>query len=205
MKKTQMNCSRVQALLEEYFEGTLAPASTELVADHLAGCARCAAELRQIERVVAAFEALPQTIPSEKLLTAITSRVAELPVPRERRIASGWRWVAVTAAISMAALGAVSYLLPLLITERLAADIVALGQLERAAILIRDWFAVAPAMLLAVWAMLGKIIEWFALTARAVAPTLGLYLAAELGILSAIVFVFHARGRRTPARQTLLI
>ena len=205
MKKTQMNCSRVQILLEEYFEGMLAPASAHLVADHLAGCARCAAELRQIERVVAAFEALPQTIPGEKLLTAIASRVAESPAPRERRIASGWRWVAVTAAISMAALGAVSYLLPLLITERLAADIVALGRLERAAILIRDWFAVAPAMLLAVWATLGKILEWFALTARAVAPTLGLYLAAELGILSAIVFVFHARGRRTPARQTLLI
>jgi predicted anti-sigma-YlaC factor YlaD len=211
MRKAQMDCSRVQPLLEEYFEGTLgegrlpAPYPAALVADHLATCARCAAELHQIARMVAAFEAIPQVVPSRELLAAITSRVAKLPAPRERRTASGWRWVAVTAAISMAALGAISYLLPLLITERLAADIAALGKLENAAILIREWFAAAPAILLALWVTLGKLWQWFALTARAVAPTVGAYLAVEVGILCAIVFVLHARGRRTPARQTLLI
>ncbi len=205
MKHAKMDCAHVQTLLEEYFEGVLDPAATEQVADHLAGCARCAAELRQIERMVAAFEAIPQAIADQKLLAAITSRVAELPAPRDHRLTTGWRWVAVTAAISMAILGAISYLLPLLISERLAADIIALGRLERAAILVRDWFEIAPVMLLAVWTALGKVLSWFALTAKAVAPTFGLYLAAELGILSAIVFVFHARGRRTPARQTLLI
>jgi hypothetical protein len=71
--------------------------------------------------------------------------------------------------------------------------------------LVREWFAAAPDLLLALWLALGKVWQWSALTARAVAPTIGLYLAAEIGILCAIVFVVHARRRGTPARQMLLV
>jgi predicted anti-sigma-YlaC factor YlaD len=200
-----MKCANVRPLLEECFEGLIVDRRADAVAAHLNTCAACAAELRQIERIAGALSAVPRTAPARDLVAAVSARIAALPAPRQQRLTAGWRWVGVVAAISVACLAAVSYLLPLLISERLGASIALLGQARDASVLIREWFAVAPNLLLALWLTLGKVWQWFVLAARAAAPTLGMYLAAEIGILAAIVFVLHSRSRRMLVRQTLLV
>jgi predicted anti-sigma-YlaC factor YlaD len=200
-----MKCADVRPLLEEYFEGVIFGRRAEAIAEHLAACAACAAELHQVERIAGALETIPRVAPAENLLRSISARIAELPAPRQRRLAAGWRWLGVVAAISVACLALVSFVLPLLVSDKLASGILLLGQLRDVSALVREWFAAAPDLLLALWLALGKVWQWSALTARAVAPTIGLYLAAEIGILCAIVFVVHARRRGTPARQMLLV
>ena len=200
-----MNCANVRELLEEYFEGLIADRRAEAVAEHLNTCAACAAELRQIERIAGALSAAPRVAPSHDLLRSISAAIAELPAPGQGRMVAGWRWVGMVAAASIACLAMVSYLLPLLVTDQLASSISLLGQAKDISALVREWFAAGPKLLLALWLALGKVWEWFSLAARAAAPTVGVYLAAEIGILAAIVLVLHSRSRRMPVRQTLLI
>ena len=200
-----MKCANLRPLLEQYFEGLIVGRRADALAEHLNTCAACAAELRQIERIAGALSAVPRSAPARDLVGAVSARIAALPAPRQQRLTEGWRWVGVVAAISAACLAAVSYLLPLLISEQLGASIALLGYARDASVLTRGWFAVAPNLLLALWLTLGKVWQWFALAARAAAPAVGMYLAAEIGILAAIVLVLHSRSRRMPVRQTLLI
>jgi hypothetical protein len=200
-----MKCANVRPLLEEYFEGLIVGRRADALAEHLTICAACAAELRQIERIAGALSAVPHSAPARDLVRAVSARIATLPAPRQQRLTAGWRWVGVVAAISAACLAAVSYLLPLLISEQLGASIALLGQAREASVLMRGWFAAAPDLLLALWLAVDTMWRWFVLAARAAAPTVGMYLAAEIGILAAIVLVLHSRSRRMPVRQTLLV
>ena len=200
-----MDCSHVRPLLDEYFEGTLPPHPTAEVHSHLSTCPHCAAELRQIEMISAALEAVPRAAPAADLLRAISLRTAELPAPVARRTAAGWRWLAVIAALSMAGLGLATYLLPLLISEGLASNLSLARCAENAAAVVQSWLSAGPDILVALWGGLAGLAHGCGLAARAVAPTLGLYAAAEVGILVALVLVLHAGRRKRSARQMMLI
>ena len=200
-----MDCSHVGPLLDEYFEGTLPPRPAAEVHSHLPTCPDCAAELRQIEMIAAALEAVPRVAPAADLLRAISLRTAELPSPAARRTAAGWRWLAVVAALSMAGLGLVSYLLPLLVSEGLASHLSLARFAENAAVVAQSWLAAGPDILVALRGELADLAQGCSLAARAVAPTLGIYAAAELGILMALVLVLQASRRKRPARQMMLI
>lgn len=200
-----MNCANVRSLLEEYFEGVIVGRRADQIADHLATCAACTGDLHQIELVAGALATVPRAAPTGNLAAAISLRIAGLPAPRQRRVATGWRWVGVIATISVVCLSVVSYLLPVLVSEELASSVSMLGQLREVSVLVHNWFAAAPEVLVALWLTLGKVWWWFTLAARAAAPTIGAYFAAEIGILVAIVLVLHSRSRRMPVRQTLLI
>jgi predicted anti-sigma-YlaC factor YlaD len=200
-----MNCAHVRPLLEEYFEGVIVGRRANQIAGHLQRCAACAGELRQIELVAGALATVPRAAPAGSLPGIISLRIAELPALRQRRVATGWRWVGLVAAISVVCLWVVSYLLPVLVSEELTPSVSTLGRMRELSVLVHTWFAAAPELLAALWLALGKVWWWFTLAARAAAPTIGIYLTAEIGILVAIVLVLHSRGRRMPVRQTLLI
>jgi len=200
-----MDCSHVRPLLDEYFEGTLPPRPAAEVHSHLSTCPHCAAELRQIEMISAALAAVPRVAPAADLLRSISLRTAELPAPAARRTAAGWRWLAVIAALSVAGLGLVSYILPLLISEGLASQPSLARSAENAAVVVQSWFGAGPGILVALWGALGDFAQACGLAARAIAPTLGIYAAAEIGILMALVLVLHASRRKQPARQMMLV
>jgi len=200
-----MDCSHVRPLLDEYFEGALPSHPAAQVHSHLATCPHCAAELRQIEMISAALEAVPRVAPAADLLRSISLRTAALPAPAARRTASGWRWLAVIAAFSMTGLGLVSYILPLLISEGLASHVSLAAGIESASVVVQSWFGAAPGILVALWGTLADLALGCSLAARAVAPTLGLYAAAEVGILFALVLVLQASRRKRPARQMMLV
>jgi predicted anti-sigma-YlaC factor YlaD len=199
-----MKCANVRPMLEEYFEGLIADRRADAVAAHLNTCAACAGELRQIELVAGALATVPRAAPAGNLPTAISLRIAGLPALRQQRVVTGWRWVGVIATISVVCLSVVSYLLPVLVSEELASSVAMLGQIREVSVLVHNWFAAAPDLLAALWLTLGKVWWWFTLAARAAAPTIGVYLAAEIGILVAVVLVLDSRSRRMPVRQTLL-
>ncbi|MFB3882096.1 MAG: anti-sigma factor [Armatimonadota bacterium] len=199
-----MKCANVRLSLEEYFEGLTAGRRAAAIAEHVAGCAACAAELRQIERVAAALAVVREAQPPREMLRAVSVRIASLPAPAQRRIVAGWRRVGLIAAAFVAVLGAMSYVAPILISESLASTTLPIGWLGEASFFLRHWFAAAPGVLVAFWTAAEKVWQWFALTVRATAPTLGLYIVAELGILAAVVFVARSRGG-TVARQALVV
>ncbi|HUU53318.1 MAG TPA: zf-HC2 domain-containing protein [Armatimonadota bacterium] len=200
-----MDCSHVRPLLDEYFEGVLPERRETEVAGHIAACPDCAAELRQIEMVAAALEAVPRVAPAAHLLRTISLRAAELPAPAARRTAAGWRWLALVAAVSMAALALVSYLLPLLVSEGLASEVPLARYAEDGAVVLRSWLTAAPGVLVALWTELAAVSRGCVLAVRAAAPTLGLYAAAEIGILMALVLVLHASRRKRRAPQIMLV
>lgn len=200
-----MNCSRVRPLLEEYFEGVLPELSAAQVRSHLDTCPHCASELQQIQKIASALEAVPRVAPAADLLESISRRAAELPAPAARRTSVGWRWLAVVASLFIAGLALASYLLPLLISEGLAADFSLARSVENSAVVIQSWFGAAPGILVALWGTLSDLALGCGIAARAVAPTLGIYAAAEVGILLALVLVLHASRRRRPVHQTLLV
>jgi anti-sigma factor RsiW len=205
MRRFTMDCSHVRPLLDEYFEGALPARPAAEVRSHLATCPHCAAELRQIEMISAALEAVPRVAPAADLLRSISLRTAEMPAPAARRTAAGWRWLAVIAALFMAGLGLATYLLPLLISEGLASNVSLARCAENAAIVVQSWLGAAPGIVVALWGEMADLARGCSLAARAVAPTLGLYAAAEVGILMALVLVLQASRRKRPARQTMLI
>jgi anti-sigma factor RsiW len=187
-------------MLEEYFEGTLPPSKATRVADHLLVCARCAAELRRIERIVGALAAVPAASAPDYLLHAITARAAELPLPAARRPVSGWRWVGLLAGASMAAFALIAYLLPLLIAAGLQSQWV-----SDAVLFARASARAGYDVLVASWSELATFAHGLGLAGKTVAPTLGLYAAAEIGIIVGLVFVLHAARRRRLAAHHLLV
>ena len=201
-----MDCSRVRDMLEECFEGTLPNRKEEAMAEHLAGCQACAAELRQIERIAAALTAVPRAVPGGELLRTISARLAELPTPAARRaLVRGWRRLGALAAACVAILAAVRYVVPLLWPEKpmLLGSLVVSAKAGVADVI--EWIAGTARASVVLWEALREIGESLAVAGKAAAPTLGLYVAAELGILLAIVIVFHLGRSRIQARLTLLV
>ncbi len=191
-----MDCTRTQALLEEYFEGTLSARRAEAVAAHISGCQACAAELGQIEKVAAALAAVPKALPDAHMPARIAERVADLRAPDVQRRASGWRWLGVTAAGSLAGLSAVAYALPLVISQGLAANAPVLSAFLDTALVVQSWLGAAGTVLGALWYESLKLGRGLSLAFGAAAPTLGTYAAAEIGILAAVFFVLQVSRRR---------
>ncbi len=71
--------------------------------------------------------------------------------------------------------------------------------------MLRSWFAAAPDVIAALWREAADLSQGCRVAALAVAPALGLWAAAEIGILAALVFVLQAGRRKRPARQMLLV
>jgi len=200
-----MDCSRVRRLLEEHFEGVLPSNTAADVRSHLSTCPHCASELQQIQRIAVALEAVPRVAPAADLLQSISLRTAQLPAPATRRTSAGWRWLAVVAALSVTTLWLASYLLPLLISEGLASNVSLARFIENTAVVLQSWFGAVPGILVALWGRMSGLALGCGIAARAVAPTLGIYAAAEIGILLALVLVLHASRRKSQVHQTLLV
>ena len=201
-----MDCSRVQKLLEEYFEGTLRARRREEVGAHLGECRDCSAELAQIERIAAALAAAPQVEPSAELLRTITTRAAALPAPGARQVlVTGWRRLGTLAAAFTAVLAGFHYGGPLLWPK--VAAVLAPGA---------TWVGKEVAMMLAwigprveaVEVLVGaawRMVEALGTAALAAGPTMGLYAAGELALLIGMALVFRWGRRRAAARVVTLL
>ena len=202
-----MNCSQVRSLLEEYFEGSLPTAQSEAVAKHLESCAHCQAELVQIERLVTALEAVPAAAPSDELLGRITTQVATLPLPGTRRWQwlGRWRWAAAAAGAGTAAVGGIIGAVAVLIWLGLGSHLPGASWAAGAGPFLQDW---VDTVLLALGTLAGQVIGMAnvaGLATKTAAPTVGAYVAAEIGILLAIVLVARLSHRREAMQPTVLM
>src|SRR5512140_1168217 len=88
------SCRAVQEDLTAWIDGELSPRWTERVRQHVAGCARCAAEADGLRASIALQrQVLPQVISGEVDTAALRARlrraVAAVPVPPQR----AWGWI----------------------------------------------------------------------------------------------------------------
>lgn len=87
-----MKCSKIQEKLLDYVYGEMKPAEAVKVEQHIAGCAGCAAALKDLEFTRKVFRSAEGRVPSnqtvEKLCDAAAGalRLREQPRERERRI-----------------------------------------------------------------------------------------------------------------------
>jgi anti-sigma factor RsiW len=80
-------CAEIEDRLSDYLDGLLDEAGRETFREHVEGCARCAALVRQVEGAVAELRALPLAEPSPWLFRRILDRTLG-PRPARPR---GWR------------------------------------------------------------------------------------------------------------------
>jgi hypothetical protein len=201
-----MHCPRERSLLEEYFEGVLNERSRSQVAAHLESCAACTAELVQLERLSSALASVPQTDPGPGLLHAIMARTAELPsVENRRAIAVGWRRLAVVAAGCALFLAAVSYSASLLLLKTAPLMQSSVAWMGSKAAGIGDCVIAGSQLAAALWTAIRLFADSLGIAGLAAAPALGMYAAAEVGLLVAAVLVLRWSRRRSPARLTLLV
>jgi anti-sigma factor RsiW len=72
-----MTCTDISPLLDDYVDGDLPPDAVARVTSHLAGCARCRAEMAGIQALLADARALPRTVePPRELWAGIESRLS---------------------------------------------------------------------------------------------------------------------------------
>ena len=76
-----MDCDAFDALLADYLEGDLDHAQRHEVDAHLASCVRCAALVRDLERIRADASELPELVPSNDLWRGIAHRIDTPVVP----------------------------------------------------------------------------------------------------------------------------
>src|SRR4051812_24478949 len=102
-----MNCREAGNALSPYLEGELDARRRALLEQHLAGCARCTAELA-VQRQVFQLLAAPKTMAQpEGLLAEFKQRLAaEAPAPRRTWRNAPWHWslAGLTATAAAAAL-----------------------------------------------------------------------------------------------------
>jgi len=202
-----MNCSQVQSLLEEYFEGSLPAQQSEAVAKHVESCVHCQAEFVQIERMVTALEAVPIAAPSDELLRSISVGVAALPVPGARRAAwrARWRWALAAAGAGMAAASAAIVVVAGLVWLGLGSHLPGAAWVTSATTFLSNW---VDTVLLTLGVVAGWTLDMLRLlvpASEAMAPTIGVYVAAEVGILLAIVIVARLGHRRGAMQPTVLM
>jgi len=201
-----MDCSHVQRLLEEYFEGTLAQRQQEQVVSHLSECARCAAELRQIEKIAAALAAVPKAVPSEELMRSISARAAELPSPGARHaVALGWRRLGLLAATCIAVLGAGHYVGQLIWPESPALTGLLVSGAKTAVFYFGEQLAGVATAASALWEAVQDVMRGLLIAGKAFAPRLGLYVAAEIAVVVATVLVIHRSRRGAEVRLPLFV
>jgi hypothetical protein len=93
-----MNCSRLELLIDDYVDDTLAPDARAEVERHLAECADCHGAVEELRRLQRAVKALPRGIaPERDLLPGIRVGVGlETPLAGRLPVA---RWLAVAASL----------------------------------------------------------------------------------------------------------
>lgn len=99
-----MTCARVDEALSNYLEETLDVASRGAVDEHLAGCLRCSAILRDVGAIRSEAARLPELAPSRDLWEGISARIepAVLPLGAPIRRDLPWRWMPIAAAVAAA-------------------------------------------------------------------------------------------------------
>jgi len=98
-----MRCEEIRARLDDWAEGTLPPQESRDVAAHLATCAACAAEARELKALLAAAAELPREIlPPRDLWAEIDVRLDAPANSSSRRPSAGLpRWALVAAALAL--------------------------------------------------------------------------------------------------------
>lgn len=76
MTNDTIRCDRLDELLPEYLEETLAPDTRSAVEAHLAGCARCGSIVADLNAITTAAGGLPDLEPSRDLWSGIAGRIA---------------------------------------------------------------------------------------------------------------------------------
>jgi len=198
MRKLDRACSQVGKLLDAYFEGTLPRRQEEMVAAHLRDCAACSSELRQIERMAAALAAVPRGEPGAEVVRQVSARVAALPSPASRRwLTAGWRRLETLAAACVAFLACWRYAVPLALSGETT---LLIGRwVKLTAVSLATWLGATPDTAQG-WLLAAREVPAAAgPMASALAPTIGLYAAAEAGVIVAIIILGHRVGRAKPA------
>ena len=200
MSNMNTDCARVQMLLEEYFEGTLPAREEGQVSAHISWCHVCAGELAQIAKIAAALEAVPLAEPSPELLRAISSRVAELPAPAERRrVFAGWGRLALYGAGLVVVLAGLSLLLPIAWGKYsyLATPVVAFGHraLAVGGFLVSSLYDAIIALGPAAKA-LGHVLR---LSVPTVAPVVAIHVLGEVALMILVILACR-RFRRRPVQ-----
>jgi anti-sigma factor RsiW len=118
MTHPSFTCDDFDAALPDWLEGTLPPEPRVTAEAHRAGCARCAALVADLDRLMTDARALPELAPSHDLWPDIAERIAprvlELPpsaapvAPRGAMpaVAPAWRRWAAAAALVTVSVGA---------------------------------------------------------------------------------------------------
>jgi hypothetical protein len=98
-----MTCAKVDAALLEYLEETLDGGTRAAVDEHVSGCLRCNAILRDIGAIRAEAADLPELAPSRDLWAGISTRIEPTVVPLGRsRQESRRSWIPLAAAAAAA-------------------------------------------------------------------------------------------------------
>lgn len=99
-----MTCAQVDEALGDYLEETLDVTSRSRIDEHLAGCLRCSAILRDVVAIRSAAARLPELVPSRDLWEGISARIEPTVLPlgvRTRRDLPR-RWVPIVAVAAAA-------------------------------------------------------------------------------------------------------
>lgn len=70
-----MSCGRARARLSRFVDRDLPQPESRAVADHLAACAACSAELSALQRALRALQELPRQAPSGSVAAAVMHRI----------------------------------------------------------------------------------------------------------------------------------
>lgn len=101
--RQMMTCAKVDAVLLGYLEETLDAGTRAAVDEHVAGCLRCSAILRDIGAIRAQAAELPELTPSRDLWAGISARIEPTVVPLSRtRQESRRNWIPLAAAAAAA-------------------------------------------------------------------------------------------------------
>src|SRR5213083_1557589 len=98
-----MNVCHEGARLQDYLDRELSPEAAREMARHVAGCARCSAELALYQRVFEALDRLPLAEPRPAVSERILARVLPSRVRRRWVVAAGLSYAGLFAALVGAA------------------------------------------------------------------------------------------------------
>ena len=110
-----ITCDGLDERLADHLEGTLPPAPRRAVEAHLAGCARCAALVRELQEITLHAAELPTLAPSRDLWAGVAERIEAPVIPlgtTTQASRATWRrntWLGAAAAALVAVTAGVTY------------------------------------------------------------------------------------------------